>query len=87
MANFKKEFHEAFKSGDKISVTLPKYCHQGEYARVDPTNITKSYTIGRTDLDESQGQVELLYGNRSMVVEYQWFDEELTSRKINKVLT
>jgi hypothetical protein len=39
--------------------------------------------IGKTDLDDSHGQVELIHKvNGVMIVEYQWFNEILTCRKI-----
>jgi hypothetical protein len=39
--------------------------------------------IGKTDLDDSHGQVELIHKvNGVMIVEYQWFNEILTGRKI-----
>ena len=86
MIHFKTEFHNRFKSGDKIKVTLPKYFNIGHYSKVNQEYITRHYTIGRTDLDESHGQVELFFGIKMMVVEYQWFNEELTNRKIEKDL-
>lgn len=89
-ALFKTEFHERFKTGNKISVTLKKYdADKTPYItfRMEEADITKTYEIGSTNLDTAQGQVELLYGtNKSMIVEYQWFNEALTKRKITKIV-
>lgn len=82
--NFKKEFNDNFKTGDNISVTLPKYVKLGECSNVNQEYVTRKYLIGKTNLNESQGQVELFHGKQSMIVEYQWFNEELTGRKIIK---
>ena len=77
--NFETEFHQNFKSGYNISVMLPKYHN---VTNVHQDYIVKNYLIGRTDLNDSHGQVELTSGNRTMIVEYQWFSEKLTGRKI-----
>jgi hypothetical protein len=82
--NFKKEFNDNFKTGDNISVSLSKYVKLGECSNVNQEYVTRKYLIGKTNLNESQGQVELFNGNNSMIVEYQWFNEELTGRKIIK---
>ena len=85
MIHFQTEFHNRFKTGDNISVTLPKYVKLGECSNVNQDYVTRKYLIGKTNLDESQGQVELFHGNSSMIVEYQWFNEELTERKIKLI--
>jgi hypothetical protein len=42
--------------------------------------------IGKTDLDDSHGQVELIHKVNGVMIEYQWFNEILTCRKIkNKI--
>ncbi len=82
MIHFQTEFNNRFKTGDNISVTLPKYVKYGECSNVNQDYVTRKYLIGKTNLNESQGQVELFHGKNLMVVEYQWFNEELTERKI-----
>ena len=74
--NYKTEFLAEYKTGDKIKVSLPHYNDKVCF-----------HTIGRTDLNDIFGQVELLNnkGEVKWIVEYQWFNKELTNRKIIKV--
>jgi hypothetical protein len=74
--NYKTEFLAEYKTGDKIKVGFPRYNDKVSF-----------HTIGRTDLKDSFGQVELLTnkGEVKWIVEYQWFDEELTDRKVIKL--
>jgi hypothetical protein len=44
-----------------ISVTLAKYDRLGEWIKVNPEYIIRNYVIGKTDLDDSHGQVELIH--------------------------
>jgi|TARA_R110000782_G_scaffold21110_4_gene56919 hypothetical protein len=81
---YQTEFETKYNSGDNILVSIPKYCHIGEASRVAPENIIREYTIGKTDLNDCHGHVELIKRNGDItIVEYQWFNVELTGRKIN----
>jgi hypothetical protein len=83
MIHFESEFHAKYKTGDTISVTLAKYDRVGEWIKVNPEYIIRNYVIGKTDLDDSHGQVELIHKvNGVMIVEYQWFNEILTVEKL-----
>lgn len=83
MFRYITEFNSKFKTGDKIKVQIKRFdANTMVLPQYKDAFGTQFYTIGRTDLDVAQGQVELIYGNGSMVVEYQWFNEELTDRKI-----
>jgi hypothetical protein len=82
MIHFESEFHAKYKTGDTISVTLSKYDRVGEWIKVNPEYIIRNYVIGKTDLDDSHGQVELIHKVNVMIVEYQWFNRNITCRKI-----
>jgi hypothetical protein len=81
---YKEQFNKKHKTGDKIKVEIKQYDSSvlPEFRNKKTTNF---YTIGKTGLDTAQGQVELEYGDDTMVVEYQWFDEKLTGRQILKI--
>ena len=85
MIHFQTEFNERFKTGDKIKVMMPKYKLFGVYFSLKEEYWTREYTIGRTDLDDSHGQVELFCNYTTMIVEYQWFNEELTQKNITHI--
>jgi hypothetical protein len=82
MIHFESEFHAKYKTGDTISVTLSKYDRVGEWIKVNPEYIIRNYVIGKTDLDDSHGQVELIHKVNVMIVEYQWFNRNINGRKI-----
>jgi hypothetical protein len=87
MFRYIKEFNSNFKTGDKIKVQIKRYDANTHIPPPYKHELsTAFYTIGKTDLDTAQGQVELICGDKTMVVEYQWFDEELTTRKISKII-
>lgn len=88
---YQKDFNNNFSTGDKISAKVSKYDKTGLYnSRLPDDFISRNYTIGKTDIkNDCHGHVELIYlcdGElKSMIVEYQWFDNGLTGRLIKKL--